>query len=66
VITLDRAIQSFYEDVNDYWIDHSNDSLSHITAVSTGGGYRDFQVRSGLTSLQGVGTDIILTLTMCG
>ncbi|XP_076459626.1 GPI inositol-deacylase-like [Babylonia areolata] len=54
VVTFDSALHTFYQRVNDYWYHHSNSTLAHVTAVSCGGGYRDFQVRSGLTSLRDI------------
>ncbi|XP_070187912.1 GPI inositol-deacylase-like [Littorina saxatilis] len=55
VVMVDSVMDQFYQKVNDYWYHHGNSSLGHVTVVSTGGGYRDYQVRSGLSSL----TDIL-------
>jgi len=46
----------FYDKVNKFWIDNIEDKskLEDVTVFSTGGGYRDVLVRSGLTSLDGV------------
>ena len=54
VIAADYFIQSFYDQVNDYWRQNVNTSLKAVTVVSTGGGFRDVLVRSHLTSLRGV------------
>ena len=54
MVAVDSALDLFYQKVNGYWYHHSNTTLGHVTAVSTGGGYRDYQVRSGLTSLDDV------------
>ncbi|KAK7502003.1 hypothetical protein BaRGS_00006755 [Batillaria attramentaria] len=54
VATVDSVIDRFYQRVNDNWYHNSNTTLAHVTMVSTGGGYRDFQVRSGLTTLGGI------------
>ena len=40
----------FYSAVRQKWVYQAN-KLRNITVVSVGGGYRDYQVRSGLTSL---------------
>lgn len=40
----------FYSSVRQKWVSHAN-RLRNVTVVSLGGGYRDYQVRSGLTSL---------------
>ena len=54
VIVLDEALAEFHTEVNKYWRDHENTTLSHITLVSSGGGDNDVQVREGLTPLDGV------------
>ncbi|KAL8592716.1 hypothetical protein ACOMHN_037656 [Nucella lapillus] len=54
VMTVDGTMDTFYRKVNDYWYHHANSTLAHVTAVSTGGGYRDYQIRSGLTSLRNI------------
>lgn len=54
VLVTDREIDTFYQNVNDHWRDQSNTTLAHVTVVSTGGGFRDYHVRSGLTSLKEV------------
>lgn len=40
----------FYSAVRQKWVNQAN-KLRNITVLSIGGGYRDYQVRSGLTSL---------------
>ncbi|KAG7252040.1 hypothetical protein CRUP_003786, partial [Coryphaenoides rupestris] len=40
----------FYSAVRERWVRHA-DNLANITVLSVGGGYRDYQVRSGLASL---------------
>ncbi|XP_053521097.1 GPI inositol-deacylase isoform X2 [Artibeus jamaicensis] len=49
VMPLDRFITDFYETVNDYWI--LNAEHINLTTLSVAGGFRDYQVRSGLTFL---------------
>ena len=62
MVTVDSALDLFYQGVNDYWYHHSNTTLGHVTVVSTGGGYRDYQVRSGLTSLDDVMHNLLIFL----
>ena len=62
MVAVDIELDLFYQRVNDYWYHHSNSTLGHVTAVSTGGGYRDYQVRSGLTSLVDVMHSLLLFL----
>ncbi|XP_041363306.1 GPI inositol-deacylase-like [Gigantopelta aegis] len=50
-VSIDSDLVHFYKNVNSFWYLHGNQSLSHVTIVSTGGGYRDVLVRNGLTSL---------------
>lgn len=40
----------FYSAVRQKWVNQA-DKLRNVTVLSVGGGYRDYQVRSGLTSL---------------
>ena len=40
----------FYSAVRQKWVNQAN-KLRNITVLSVGGGYRDYQVRSGLISL---------------
>lgn len=40
----------FYSSVRRHWIARAED-LRNVTVLSVGGGYRDYQVRSGLTTL---------------
>lgn len=40
----------FYSAVRQKWVNQAN-KLRNVTVLSVGGGYRDYQVRSGLTSL---------------
>ncbi|XP_060063451.1 GPI inositol-deacylase-like [Ylistrum balloti] len=54
VIPFDMKLSTFMTTVNNYWVDHSNSSLSHVTIVSTGGGHRDVLVRNSFTSLKGI------------
>ncbi|XP_006862108.1 PREDICTED: GPI inositol-deacylase [Chrysochloris asiatica] len=49
VIPLDRFITDFYMTVNNYWI--LNARHINLTTLSVAGGFRDYQVRSGLTFL---------------
>ncbi|XP_041056394.1 GPI inositol-deacylase isoform X2 [Carcharodon carcharias] len=48
VLLLDSYLIDFYTTVNNYWILKEKD-LRNITILSMGGGFRDYQVRSGLT-----------------
>uniref|UniRef100_A0A8C8XDG0 GPI inositol-deacylase n=1 Tax=Panthera leo TaxID=9689 RepID=A0A8C8XDG0_PANLE len=49
VLPLDRFITDFYMTVNNYWI--LNARHINLTTLSVAGGFRDYQVRSGLTFL---------------
>eukprot|EP00069_Balaena_mysticetus_P004414 bmy_04446T0 len=49
VMPLDRFITDFYMTVNNYWI--LNARHINLTTLSVAGGFRDYQVRSGLTFL---------------
>ncbi|KAK7938395.1 hypothetical protein WMY93_001721 [Mugilogobius chulae] len=49
VLGLDPYLINFYRTVRQKWL--KSDHLRNVTVLSVGGGYRDFQVRSGLTSL---------------
>ncbi|XP_078260266.1 GPI inositol-deacylase isoform X2 [Rhinoraja longicauda] len=48
VLLLDTYLIDFYTTVNDHWI-LNEEKLRNITILSMGGGFRDYQVRSGLT-----------------
>ncbi|XP_037395467.1 GPI inositol-deacylase [Pygocentrus nattereri] len=50
VISLDPYILEFYSSVRQRWAAGAED-LRNVTVLSVGGGYRDYQVRSGLTAL---------------
>ncbi|XP_018534163.1 GPI inositol-deacylase [Lates calcarifer] len=50
VLALDPYLLDFYSAVRQKWVNQAN-KLRNITVLSVGGGYRDYQVRSGLTSL---------------
>uniref|UniRef100_A0A8D3B873 GPI inositol-deacylase n=1 Tax=Scophthalmus maximus TaxID=52904 RepID=A0A8D3B873_SCOMX len=50
VLALDPYLLDFYSAVKQKWLKQAN-KLRNITVLSVGGGYRDYQVRSGLTSL---------------
>ena len=62
MIVLDPTLAEFYREVNKYWRDHENTTLNHVTLVSTGGGDKDIQVREGLTPLDGVSTQVKVTM----
>ncbi|XP_008051152.1 GPI inositol-deacylase, partial [Carlito syrichta] len=49
VMPLDHFITDFYMTVNNYWI--LNARHINLTTLSIAGGFRDYQVRSGLTFL---------------
>ncbi|XP_060033514.1 GPI inositol-deacylase isoform X2 [Erinaceus europaeus] len=49
VMPLDHFITDFYLTVNNYWI--LNAGHINLTTLSIAGGFRDYQVRSGLTFL---------------
>ncbi|XP_074071523.1 GPI inositol-deacylase isoform X2 [Macrotis lagotis] len=49
VLSLDSYLNEFYKTVNNYWILNAQDIKLIILSVA--GGVRDYQVRSGLTSL---------------
>ncbi|XP_052421902.1 GPI inositol-deacylase isoform X1 [Carassius gibelio] len=50
VLSLDPYILEFYSAVRHRWATNAED-LRNVTVLSVGGGYLDFQVRSGLTAL---------------
>ncbi|XP_076854507.1 GPI inositol-deacylase [Brachyhypopomus gauderio] len=50
VLSLDPYILEFYSSVRRRWRSEAED-LRNVTVLSVGGGYRDYQVRSGLTAL---------------
>ncbi|XP_058642833.1 GPI inositol-deacylase isoform X1 [Onychostoma macrolepis] len=50
VLSLDPYILEFYSTVRHRWTTNAED-LRNVTVLSVGGGYLDFQVRSGLTAL---------------
>ncbi|XP_041699974.2 GPI inositol-deacylase isoform X2 [Coregonus clupeaformis] len=50
VLSLDTYLLEFYSAVRQRWVGRAED-LRNVTVVSVGGGYRDYQVRSGLTAL---------------
>ena len=56
VMSIDSYMVDMYNRVNDYWMSHVNTTLKYVTVLSTGGGFRDFQVPTSLTSLTGVST----------
>ncbi|XP_069125572.1 GPI inositol-deacylase-like [Argopecten irradians] len=54
IVPFDLKLSTFMKTVNDYWREHGNSTLSHVTIVSTGGGHRDVLVRNSFTSLKGI------------
>ncbi|OPJ90155.1 GPI inositol-deacylase isoform A [Patagioenas fasciata monilis] len=50
VMPLDKYLTDFYTAVNDHWILKAQD-LRNLTTLSVAGGFRDYQVRSGLAFL---------------
>lgn len=50
-VTLSLSVLEFYSAVRRRWITGAQD-LRNVTVLSVGGGYRDYQVRSGLTVLR--------------
>ncbi|XP_037095386.1 GPI inositol-deacylase [Syngnathus acus] len=50
VLVLDHYLRDFYSALRKKWAEQA-DGLENVTVVSIGGGHRDFQVRSGLTSI---------------
>uniref|UniRef100_A0A3Q3XMC9 GPI inositol-deacylase n=1 Tax=Mola mola TaxID=94237 RepID=A0A3Q3XMC9_MOLML len=50
VLALDPYLLDFYSAVRQKWVNQAN-KLRNVTVLSVGGGYRDYQVRSGLISL---------------
>ncbi|XP_026232120.1 GPI inositol-deacylase [Anabas testudineus] len=50
VLALDPYLLDFYSAVRQKWVSQVN-KLRNVTVLSVGGGYRDYQVRSGLTAL---------------
>ncbi|KAM9035685.1 GPI inositol-deacylase isoform X2 [Sarcophilus harrisii] len=49
VMSLDSYLNDFYKTVNNYWILNAQDIK--LSTLSIAGGFRDYQVRSGLSSL---------------
>ncbi|XP_032879615.1 GPI inositol-deacylase isoform X1 [Amblyraja radiata] len=54
VLILDSYLIDFYTTVNNHWI-LNEETLRNITILSMGGGFRDYQVRSGLTIVPSLG-----------
>ncbi|XP_053328203.1 GPI inositol-deacylase [Spea bombifrons] len=52
VLPVDSYLTDFYAMVNNYWILNARE-LQNITTLSVAGGFRDYQVRSGLAFLSG-------------
>ncbi|NXX89628.1 PGAP1 deacylase, partial [Centropus bengalensis] len=50
VLPLDQYLTDFYAAVNNHWILKAQD-LRNLTTLSVAGGFRDYQVRSGLAFL---------------
>ncbi|XP_065107646.1 GPI inositol-deacylase [Paramisgurnus dabryanus] len=50
VLSLDPYILEFYSSVSKRWATGAEE-FRNVTVLSVGGGYRDYQVRSGLTAL---------------
>ncbi|XP_065526049.1 GPI inositol-deacylase [Lathamus discolor] len=50
VMPLDRYLTDFYTSVNNHWILKAQE-LRNLTTLSVAGGFRDYQVRSGLAFL---------------
>ncbi|NXI70264.1 PGAP1 deacylase, partial [Anseranas semipalmata] len=50
VMPLDKYLTDFYTAVNNHWILNAQD-LRNLTTLSVAGGFRDYQVRSGLAFL---------------
>ncbi|XP_053926434.1 GPI inositol-deacylase isoform X1 [Cuculus canorus] len=50
VLPLDKYLTDFYTAVNNHWILKARD-LRNLTTLSVAGGFRDYQVRSGLAFL---------------
>lgn len=48
--SLSLLYVDFYSAVRQKWVNQAN-KLRNVTVLSVGGGYRDYQVRSGLTIL---------------
>ncbi|XP_029461920.1 GPI inositol-deacylase [Rhinatrema bivittatum] len=50
VLPVDRFLIDFYTNVNNYWTLKAEE-LRNVSVLSVAGGFRDYQVRSGLTFL---------------
>ncbi|XP_034549496.1 GPI inositol-deacylase [Notolabrus celidotus] len=50
VLAMDPYLLDFYSAVRQKWVNQAK-KLRNVTVLSVGGGYRDYQVRSGLISL---------------
>ncbi|XP_075790358.1 GPI inositol-deacylase isoform X1 [Pelodiscus sinensis] len=53
VMPLDKYLTDFYTAVNNHWILKAQD-VRNLTTLSVAGGFRDYQVRSGLAFLPGL------------
>ena len=51
VINVDNEMSSYYEKVNKFWLNASENSLNNVVLASLYGGTRDYLVRSGLANL---------------
>jgi len=61
VIVMDRYTREFYSKIDAFWEDQRKTNLSHVTMYSIGGGSRDIQVRSGLTTSASADLNVITT-----
>eukprot|EP00794_Sanderia_malayensis_P015092 gene15092-16648_t len=69
VLMVDSQMKDYYLKVNQFWSspaqrNQSTSALKHLVVASIGGGNRDFQVRSDLTSMQGLGIDNLTISTL--
>lgn len=51
-IAMDESVHKFYDTVNSYWKENSQD-LNHVAVISISGGYRDEMIHPRLCSLDG-------------
>ena len=66
VLTLDPYLKEIYQEINKQWVNENfiHNNLSHVTIAAIGGGYRDMQVRSGITPIVGENSFNLLVIKM--
>lgn len=57
VLSLDPELYSYYELLNNYWLQYAEKTLQNVSVVSLGGGTRDNLVPSNLCTLDDISTN---------